>query len=72
MYCTLDKNGNTKYTSAAEYFYNIHIDMYCVLGTTISTGDIEDLRSWWTDPELLTEIAMPDYITGAEYDAPTW
>ena len=60
------------YTKPAEYFYNPHIDMYCVIGTTIAMGDLDDLVSWWESPDLLTEVEMPDYITGAEYDAPTW
>ena len=65
-------NENGKFTSAAEYFYNPHIDMYCIVDTTYAMGDLDDLRALFADPDLLTEVEMPDYITGADYDAPTW
>lgn len=62
----------SKYTIGAEYYYNGHIDMYCVVGTTISMGDLDELKSLWKSPDLLTEIPIPDYVTGYDYDAPTW
>ena len=62
--------GN-KYTSKAEYFYNEHIDMYCVIGTTISTQYLDELKNLWETPDLLTKVEMPGYIT-EDYDAPKW
>ena len=56
-----------KYTSPAEYFYNEYIEMYCVIGTTISTEDLDDLIELFETPDLLTEVEMPEYIT-EDYD----
>ena len=65
----VDENG--KYTSAAEYFYNPYIDLYCIVGTTIAMESVSDLESLFESPDLLTEVEMPDYIT-EDYDAPAW
>lgn len=60
------------YTRPAEYYYNEYIDMYCVVGTVISMEDLEDLKKLWDSPELLTKVAMPDYITDENYDGAVW
>lgn len=60
-----------KYTSPAEYFYNDHIGMYCVVGTTISMEYLDELVELFKTPELLTEVATPDYIT-ADYEGAEW
>lgn len=65
-------NEENKYTSEAEYYFNSHIDMWCVVDTTISMGDLDELKDLWESPDLLEEVPMPDYITGADYDGPTW
>mgnify|MGYP004556781849 FL=1 len=59
MYC----NDNGKFTSAAEYFYNEYIGMYCIIGTTMCSECITDLIDRFESPDLLTEVPMPDYIT---------
>lgn len=64
-------NENNKYTTAAEYFYNDHIGLYCVVGTTISMEYLDELMELWESADLLTEIAMPDYIT-EDYDGAEW
>lgn len=64
-------NENNKYTSEAEYFYNKHIDMHCVIGTTFSMQNLDELKELWESPDLLTEIDMPDYIT-EDYDEAEW
>lgn len=62
---------NTKFSTAAEYYYNKYIGMYCVVGTTFCNEDFDELAQYWESPELLTKIEMPDYITGDE-DYLTW
>lgn len=63
----------TKITTAAEYYYNEYIDMYCVAGTTYCNEDFAELASWWESADLLTEIPMPDYITADNCDdLPCW
>lgn len=52
-----------KNTTAAEYYYNDYIGMYCIVGTTLCNADFDELAELWASPELLTEIPMPDYIT---------
>ena len=69
----MNVNAENKYTSEAEYYYNSHIDMWCVVDTTISMDDnLEELKALWSDSSLLVEVGMPDYIDGADYDGPTW
>ena len=67
MYC----NDNGKFTSAAEYFYNEYIGMYCIIGTTMCAECITDLIDRFESPDLLTEVPIPDYIT-EDYDEPEW
>lgn len=64
-------NENNKYTSEAEYFYNQYIEMYCVIGTTISMQYIDELIELWDTPDLLKEVEMPDYIM-EDYDEAVW
>lgn len=64
-------NENNKYTERAEYFFNAYIGMYCVIGTTYSAEDLEDLRALWETGDLLSEVPMPDYIT-EDYDGAAW
>lgn len=64
-------NENGQYTSEAEYFYNRYIDMYCVIGTTISMEYLDELEARWESSELLKEVKMPDYIT-EDYDEAEW
>lgn len=60
-------NKEGKYTSEAEYYYNSYIEMYCVVDTTIC-GDLCDILDAWENQDLLTEIPMPEYVTGDDYD----
>lgn len=64
-------NENNKYTSHALYFYNNFIEMYCVIGTTISMEHLDELVDLFESPELLTEVVMPDYIT-EDYEGTEW
>ena len=64
-------NESNKYTTAAEYFYNDHIGLYCVVGTAISMEHLDELIELWESADLLTKIAMPDYITEG-YDDVVW
>lgn len=64
-------NDNKKYCSEANYFYNEYIDMYCIIGTTYSSPDLEDLVEMFESRDLLTESDMPDYIT-EDYDGAEW
>lgn len=72
MRCTINAKGNTVYTDSAEYYYNEYIGMYCVIDTTICMENLDDLCSLWESPDLLTEVPMPDYVTGDDYEATTW
>lgn len=65
-------NEQGKFSSEAEYYYNDYIGMYCVVGTTFCCQYLDDLADLWESPELLIEVAMPDYITSADYEAPSW
>lgn len=64
-------NENNKYTTAAEYFYNDYNGLYCVVGTTISMEYLDELMELWESADLLTEIAIPEYIT-EDYDGSEW
>lgn len=64
-------NENNKYTSAAEYFYNSYIDLYCIVGTTFAMETVSDLEDLFESADLLTEVEMPDYIT-EDYDGAEW
>ena len=64
-------NENGKYIDRAEYYYNEHINMYCIVGTTYSAEDLETLESMFAAPDLLVEVPAPDYIT-ADYDGAEW
>lgn len=64
-------NEKDKYTSEAYYFYNKYIDMYCIVGTTISMEYLDDMQSLFESPDLLMEIEMPKYIT-ENYDETEW
>lgn len=64
-------NEQNKYTEKAEYFYNEYEDMYCVIGTTISTQTLADLEELFESEDLLCEVDMPEYITEG-YDRATW
>lgn len=63
-------NENGKYTSKAQFFYNDHIDMYCIIDTTLS-GDLDDLTALFESADLLEEVPMPEYIT-EDYEGNTW
>lgn len=65
-------NENNKYIDAAEYFYNPYINMYCIVGTTLSAEDISDLIAMFEAPELLTEVNLPEYIVDENYDEAEW
>lgn len=52
-----------KKTTAAEYYYNEYIGMYCIVDTTFCNADFDELAAMWESSDLLTEIPMPDYIT---------
>lgn len=65
-------NEDNKYTSPGEYYYNPYIDLYCLVDTTIATESAEDIINLFDSPALVTEIDLPDYITSADYDAPSW
>ena len=64
-------NQNGKYVSPAEYFYNEHIGLYCVVGTTISMEYLDELVELFESPDLLTQVDMPDYIT-EDYEGAEW
>lgn len=65
------KNERNKYCTAAKYFYNKYIDMYCIIGTTYSASDMEDLVEMFENRDLLTEVDMPGYIT-EDYKGVEW
>ena len=65
-------NENGKFTSRAEYFYNEHIGMYCIIGTTLSSDDLDVLMDLFETPDLLVEVPMPGYVTSDEYDEAEW
>lgn len=62
---------NNKYTTEANYFYNAYIEMYCVIGTTISMQYLDELIDLWESPDLLTEVEIPNYIT-EDYEDIAW
>lgn len=65
-------NENNQYTEEAEFFWNEYIEMYCVIGTTISNPDIDFIYSCFESPDLLKEVPMPKYIKSENYDEATW
>ena len=65
-------NSDNKYSSPAEYFYNPYIAMYCIIGTTISIEYLDELFDLFESADLLTEVPIPDCITGPDYDCPAW
>lgn len=65
-------NENGKFTSRAEYFYNEYIGMYCIIGTTLSSDDLDVLTDLFETPDLLVEVPMPGYVTSDEYDEAEW
>lgn len=60
-----------KLNGSYEYYYNDYIDMYCVVGTTISMQYFDELIDLFAFPGLLVEIEIPDYIT-SEYNGLLW
>lgn len=52
-------------------FYNVYIDLYCVIGTTLSFECLSDMEEMFEPADLLEEVAMPDYIT-KDYEGTEW
>jgi len=65
-------NEDGKYTSHAEYFYNPFIGLYCIIGSTIAMESVDDLIELFESPDLLTEVALPEYITDENYESDAW
>lgn len=55
-------NEDNKYTETAEYFWNPYLDMWCIIGTTYCSPDLEELTAMWETPELLVQVDMPNDI----------
>lgn len=51
-----------------EYFYNEYVEMYCVIGETYASDDLNVLEHVCGE---MTEVEMPDYIT-ENYDDVVW
>ena len=62
---------NNKYVDNAEYYYNPYINMYCIIGTAYAMETVTEMEEMFESPDLLTEVAMPDYIT-EDYDGTEW
>lgn len=65
-------NEDGKFCSPAEYYYNSFFELWCVVGTTYAFDSLDDLLDSWESLDLLSEVEIPSYITGPDFNVLVW